>query len=138
MVQSYSAIAPCIRIPRHSPLFNHPLTFHALQGRTFGTQSGRYSATPAQLRKCRVTIRHATSWLSVRCSARPSAVGGDYRKAVSLSIARHLRSCAGISTIKRDACQRYAPYRAVRCCKVTAPSLLVFAFRAIPRFLTTP
>ena len=32
MLQSYSAVAPCICIPRHSPLFNHALTLYCATG----------------------------------------------------------------------------------------------------------
>ena len=86
---------------------------------------GRHFANPAQLRKCRVTIGHATSWLSADATKRPSLRqggvaamtsqaergirrSGDYRKAVFLPIARHLRSCAGFTRYIKNACQRYA------------------------------
>ena len=52
---------------------------------------GRYSATPAQLRKCRVTIRHATSWLSVGCSLRND--GDDDRRRTFLLPREGLQPC---------------------------------------------
>ena len=63
MLQSYSAIAPCICILSHSSLFNLALTLHCATGAYL--RHAVVGGTP-QLRKCRVvTIRHAISWLSV-------------------------------------------------------------------------
>ena len=81
MAQSYDAIASCICIPLHFPLFNPALTLYCATGAYL--RHTVVGGTP-QLRKCRVvTFRHATSWLSVWRSARPppeaeTMTGGEH------------------------------------------------------------
>ena len=75
MSQRYNHIAGGNGISLHNLLFNLALTHPGATGAYLRhAVVGDISQPPAQLRKCRVTIRHATSWLSVGRSLRTPAL----------------------------------------------------------------
>ena len=75
MSQRYNHIAGGNGISPHNLLFNLALTHPGATGAYLRhAVVGAISQPPAQLRKCRVTIRHATSWLSVGRSLRTPAL----------------------------------------------------------------